>query len=99
VRLLATARRRSPEVLIRARRAVARDRRARAGARLLRARDRARARRGARARGLGDALAAERDFAGAEERYRAALAAGPDDALVELGYATSARGTARDAAD
>ena len=49
--------------------------------------------------GLGDALAAERDFAGAEERYRAALAAAPDDALVELGYANLLAAQARDAAD
>ena len=37
--------------------------------------------------GIGAALVAERDFDAAEERYRAARAAAPDDALIELGYA------------
>jgi len=48
---------------------------------------------------LGTALAAERDFAGAEERYRAALAADPEDAQVELGYAHLLAARARDAGD
>src|SRR2546425_1214693 len=37
--------------------------------------------------GIGTALVAERDFDGAEERFRAARASAPDDALIELGYA------------
>jgi hypothetical protein len=49
--------------------------------------------------GLGDALAAERDFAGAEQRYREALAADPDDALALLGLANLLAAQARDSAD
>ena len=49
--------------------------------------------------GLGAALAAERDYAGAEERYRAALAAAPDDALALLGYAHLLAAHARDVGD
>jgi Flp pilus assembly protein TadD len=49
--------------------------------------------------GLGAALAAERDFTGADERYRVARAAAPDEALIELGYAHLLADRARDTGD
>jgi len=48
---------------------------------------------------LGDALAAERDFAGAEQRYREALAADPDDVVALLGLANLLAAQARDSTD
>jgi len=48
---------------------------------------------------LGDALAAQRDWDGAEQRYRAALAAAPDDALLHLGEAHLLVARARETAD
>lgn len=49
--------------------------------------------------GLGDVLAFERDFAGAEQRYREALAADPDNAVALLGLANLLAAQARDSTD
>ena len=49
--------------------------------------------------GLGDALAADGDFAGAEKQYREALVADRDDAFAQLGLANLLAAQARDSAD